>query len=146
VINDGELSKPGYSTYIADRLSGFEGHEPAKSRLDTGPYPNFMAAYERMTGPNTARRAVCVGPIAVKDEEPLKDDIANLKAALCVRRHRGAGSGCYNPPAITRATKPMSRRSPLRCSRNTRPSSTPGLSCSLIAPISRWRTTRASRN
>ena len=82
IVNDGEMSKPGYSTYVADRLSGFAGHEPAKPRLDTGPYPNFMAAYERMTGPNTARRAVCVGPIAVKDPEPLAQDIANLKAAL----------------------------------------------------------------
>jgi 5-methyltetrahydropteroyltriglutamate--homocysteine methyltransferase len=82
VINDGEMSKPGYSTYVADRLSGFAGHEPAKPRLDTGPYPNFMAAYERMTGANVARRAVCVGPIAVKDEEPLAEDLANLKAAL----------------------------------------------------------------
>jgi len=82
VINDGEMSKPGYSTYVADRLSGFAGHEPAKPRLDTGPYPNFMAAYNRMTGENVARRAVCVGPIAVKDEEPLKEDLANLRDAL----------------------------------------------------------------
>src|SRR5690348_5674037 len=82
VINDGEMSKPGYSTYVADRLSGFAGNEPAKPRLDTGPYPNFMAAYTRMTGEMTARRPVCVGQIAVKDEEPLAEDLANLKAAL----------------------------------------------------------------
>jgi 5-methyltetrahydropteroyltriglutamate--homocysteine methyltransferase len=82
IVNDGEMSKPGYSTYVADRLSGFAGHEPAKPRLDTGPYPNFMAAYTRMTGENVARRAVCVGPIAVKDEEPLKEDLANLRDAL----------------------------------------------------------------
>jgi 5-methyltetrahydropteroyltriglutamate--homocysteine methyltransferase len=82
IVNDGEMSKPGYSTYVADRLSGFEGHEPAKPRLDTGPHPNFSAAIERMTGPNTARRAVCVGPIDVKDREPLEADIANLKDAL----------------------------------------------------------------
>jgi len=82
IINDGEMSKPGYSTYVADRLSGFAGHEPAKPRLDTGPYPNFMAAYERMTGGNTARRSVCVGPIAVKDQEPLAQDLTNLRDAL----------------------------------------------------------------
>ena len=23
IVNDGEMSKPGYSTYVADRLSGF---------------------------------------------------------------------------------------------------------------------------
>jgi 5-methyltetrahydropteroyltriglutamate--homocysteine methyltransferase len=82
IVDDGEMSKPGYSTYIADRLTGFAGHEPAKPRLDTGPHPNFSAAMERMTGANVARRAVCVGPVAWRDREPLRQDIANLKAAL----------------------------------------------------------------
>jgi 5-methyltetrahydropteroyltriglutamate--homocysteine methyltransferase len=82
IVNDGEMSKPGYSTYIADRLSGFAGHEPAKPRLDTRDHPNFLAAYERMTGANVARRAVCVGPVAVKDREALQKDLANLRAAL----------------------------------------------------------------
>jgi 5-methyltetrahydropteroyltriglutamate--homocysteine methyltransferase len=82
IVNDGEMSKPGYSTYIADRLSGFTGHEPAKPRLDTRDHPNFLAALERMTGSNVARRAVCVGPIAWRDREPLAQDLANLRAAL----------------------------------------------------------------
>src|SRR5438874_10112602 len=82
IVDDGEMSKPGYSTYVADRLSGFEGHQPAKPRLDTRDHPNFQAALERMTGANIARRAVCVGPIAVRDREPLRQDLANLKAAL----------------------------------------------------------------
>ena len=82
IVNDGEMSKPGYSTYVADRLSGFAGHEPAKPRLDTRDHPNFMAAYARMTGANVARRSVCVGPIAVRDREPLNQDIANLRDAL----------------------------------------------------------------
>ena len=82
IVNDGEMSKPGYSTYIADRLSGFAGHEPAKPRLDTRDHPNFLAALERMTGSNVARRAVCVGPIAWRDREPLAQDLANLRAAL----------------------------------------------------------------
>jgi 5-methyltetrahydropteroyltriglutamate--homocysteine methyltransferase len=82
IVDDGEMSKPGYSTYIADRLSGFAGHRPAPPRLDTGPYPNFNAAYARMTGENVARRAICVGPIEWRDREPLRQDIANLKAAL----------------------------------------------------------------
>ncbi len=81
-VNDGEMSKPGYSTYIADRLTGFGGHQPAKPRLDTKDHPNFTAAYERMTGANTARRAQCTGPIAWRDREPLRQDLANLGAAL----------------------------------------------------------------
>ncbi|HWD60735.1 MAG TPA: cobalamin-independent methionine synthase II family protein [Stellaceae bacterium] len=86
IVDDGEMSKPGYSTYIADRLTGFSGHEPSKPRLDTGPYPNFNAAYARMTGENAARRAVCVGPIEWRDREPLHQDIANLKAAVAGRK------------------------------------------------------------
>ena len=82
IVNDGEMSKPGYSTYVADRLSGFAGHEPAKPRLDTRDHPNFLAAYERMTGANVARRAVCVGAIGVRDRAPLEHDLANLKDAL----------------------------------------------------------------
>jgi 5-methyltetrahydropteroyltriglutamate--homocysteine methyltransferase len=81
IVDDGEMSKPGYSTYVADRLTGFAGHKPALPRLDTGPYPNFNAAYARMTGENAARRAVCVGPIEIKDREALAQDLANLKAA-----------------------------------------------------------------
>jgi 5-methyltetrahydropteroyltriglutamate--homocysteine methyltransferase len=82
IVNDGEMSKPGYSTYIADRLTGFAGHEPAKPRLDTREHPDFLAAYERMTGANTARRAVCVGPIAWQDREALAQDLDNLHQAL----------------------------------------------------------------
>jgi 5-methyltetrahydropteroyltriglutamate--homocysteine methyltransferase len=82
IVNDGEMSKPGYSTYVADRLTGFAGHEPAKPRLDTRDHPNFLAAYERMTGANVARRAVCVGPVAWRDREPLAQDLANLRDAL----------------------------------------------------------------
>src|SRR5882724_7839410 len=82
IVNDGEMSKPGYSTYVADRLSGFAGHEPAMPRLDTRDHPDFLAAYERMTGANVARRSVCVGPIAVRDREPLEHDLANLREAL----------------------------------------------------------------
>jgi len=82
IVNDGEMSKPGYSTYVADRLSGFSGHEPAKPRLDTREHPNFVAAYERMTGANVARRAVCVGPVALRDRDPLAQDLANLRTAL----------------------------------------------------------------
>jgi 5-methyltetrahydropteroyltriglutamate--homocysteine methyltransferase len=82
IVNDGEMSKPGYATYVADRLTGFAGHVPAKPRLDTRDHPNFVAAYERMTGPNTARRAACVGPVAMRERAPLDRDIANLSTAL----------------------------------------------------------------
>jgi 5-methyltetrahydropteroyltriglutamate--homocysteine methyltransferase len=100
IVDDGEMSKPGYSTYVADRLSGFSGHEPAKPRLDTGPHPHFVAAYARMTGENVARRAICTGPIAVKDREPLARDLANLKDALAGVSHVEAFMTAASPGLV----------------------------------------------
>jgi len=86
IVDDGEMSKPGYSTYIADRLTGFSGHAPRKPPLDTRDYPAFNAAMGRMTGPQTLRRANCVGPVTLRDPLPLEEDIANLRAALAETR------------------------------------------------------------
>jgi 5-methyltetrahydropteroyltriglutamate--homocysteine methyltransferase len=81
IVDDGEMSKPGYSTYIADRLSGFSGHAPRKPPLDTVGYPEFNAAMVRMTGPQTLRRSTCAGPVTLRDRAPMEEDIANLRAA-----------------------------------------------------------------
>ncbi|HVA11851.1 MAG TPA: cobalamin-independent methionine synthase II family protein [Stellaceae bacterium] len=82
IVDDGEMSKPGYSTYIADRLTGFDGHAPRKPPLDTAGYPEFNAAMTRMTGPQSLRRSTCVGPVALRDRAPIDEDVANLRAAL----------------------------------------------------------------
>ncbi len=58
IVDDGEMSKPGYSTYIADRLSGFAGRSQRASRRSTrADYPDFNAAMARMTGAQPIRRA-----------------------------------------------------------------------------------------
>ncbi len=82
IVDDGEMSKPGYSTYIADRLSGFAGHAARKPPLDTKDYPAFNAAMTRMTGAQSLRRANCVAAVALQDRVPIEQDIANLAAAL----------------------------------------------------------------
>jgi 5-methyltetrahydropteroyltriglutamate--homocysteine methyltransferase len=82
IVDDGEMSKPGYSTYIADRLTGFAGHAPRKPPLDVKDYPAFNAAMTRMTGAQTLRRSNCVSAVALQDRAPLEHDITNLKSAL----------------------------------------------------------------
>ena len=81
IVDDGEMSKPGYSTYIADRLTGFAGHAPRKPPLDTAGYPDFNAAMVRMTGPQTLRRSTCTAPVTLRDRAPMAEDIANLQEA-----------------------------------------------------------------
>ena len=43
VLNDGEQSKIGYSTYVTDRLSGFDGDSPVLPRSDWADFPEALA-------------------------------------------------------------------------------------------------------
>ena len=101
IIDDGEMSKPGYSTYIADRLAGFDGHAPRKPPLDTKDYPNFNAAMTRMTGAQTLRRANCVGPVALQDRGAFEQDVANLQAALPAAAHADVFMTSASPGLVT---------------------------------------------
>jgi 5-methyltetrahydropteroyltriglutamate--homocysteine methyltransferase len=80
MVNDGEWSKPDYSTYVKNRLTGFEGEPtPPDTGRDILDFPEF-AAYRR-TGLGQLARPKCNGPIAWKDFEAVRRDIENLKAA-----------------------------------------------------------------
>ena len=105
IPSDGEASKVSYSTYMMDRLEGFGGHSPRMPALDLAPYPEFRAKMARMTGVQEFRRASCIGPIKVKSWAPLRQDIANLKAAMA--KH-GAQEGFMNSasPGLITAFQP----------------------------------------
>lgn len=78
VLNDGEEGKVGYSTYIKDRCTGFEGESRSTMVQAEGrDFPDWAAARAR---PTTTRPA-CDGPIAWKDFDAVKRDIDNLAAA-----------------------------------------------------------------
>jgi 5-methyltetrahydropteroyltriglutamate--homocysteine methyltransferase len=82
VINDGEEGKPGYSTYIKDRCTGFEGESRSSMVQGEGKdFPEWAARRAAGGAPGFARPA-CNGPIAWKDFDAVKRDIANLKHAL----------------------------------------------------------------
>ncbi|PZC48845.1 MAG: 5-methyltetrahydropteroyltriglutamate--homocysteine methyltransferase [Chloroflexi bacterium] len=93
VVSDGEMSKIGYSTYVKDRVTGFGGDSPRKPNLDVAPYPEFREMMARLTGVQPFKRPMCVGPIAIKDPEPLRKDIEHHLAAL---DGSGAAEGFMN--------------------------------------------------
>lgn len=82
IVSDGEMSKIAYSTYAKDRLTGFEGDSERRLNRDLVPYPVFREKIGRMTGNQPMRRPLCVGPVAVKDREPLRKDLENYRDAL----------------------------------------------------------------
>lgn len=102
IVNDGEMSKPSYATYIKDRLAGFGGESiPVTSYKDLADFPNL---HRKVFGdPGRARRKTpaCNGPITVKDAESAKTDVANLKAALAGVRHAAAFMSAASPGVIS---------------------------------------------
>jgi 5-methyltetrahydropteroyltriglutamate--homocysteine methyltransferase len=81
VVNDGEMSKVGYSTYLTDRVTGFSEQSRAlPNRVEEGQFPEYYQAHP--TGGSTARRPVCVDPIEWTGDAQVQQDIDNFKAAL----------------------------------------------------------------
>ena len=80
VINDGELSKVGYATYVTERLSGFgEDHRGPGPMVEFGLFPDYYR--EHPIGGAATKRPACVGPITWRGAPQLERDIDNLKAA-----------------------------------------------------------------
>ena len=82
LVNDGEMSKPSYATYIKDRLAGFGGESNTFRYADLDDFPAL--ARRVFNDPGRARRKTpaCIGPISVRDKDAAARDAANLKAAL----------------------------------------------------------------
>jgi 5-methyltetrahydropteroyltriglutamate--homocysteine methyltransferase len=82
IVSDGEMSKISYATYIRHRLTGFEGDSPRPTPQDIDELPDYRDKLVKEGASAKYLRPVCKGPITVKNREPLKADIARMKAAL----------------------------------------------------------------
>jgi 5-methyltetrahydropteroyltriglutamate--homocysteine methyltransferase len=81
IVNDGEMGKPGYSTYVKDRLTGFKGQSRVlTAQGEAADFPEWNQ--RRIGGPQLQfSRPTCTGPIEWSDFDAVKRDIANLKDA-----------------------------------------------------------------
>jgi 5-methyltetrahydropteroyltriglutamate--homocysteine methyltransferase len=82
VVSDGEMSKISYATYVGERLNGFDGDTPREPGQDLVEFPNLLRKLAERGATAKYRRPRCVGPIAVKDLEPMRKDVANMRAAV----------------------------------------------------------------
>src|SRR5207248_7694721 len=89
IVSDGEQSKPGFFTYVRERLSGFEprpGKKVAFFDAERRSFPEYYEDYFKraMTGGSIAPVVpmVCTAPIKYTGEAALRRDIDNLKAAM----------------------------------------------------------------
>jgi 5-methyltetrahydropteroyltriglutamate--homocysteine methyltransferase len=85
IVNDGEMSKIGYSTYVKDRLTGFGDETQRRAALsaaDMADYPEFTQRTFAARKNPPMRRPSCNGPISYKNTDELQRDLDNLKAAI----------------------------------------------------------------
>ncbi|MGH7908062.1 MAG: cobalamin-independent methionine synthase II family protein [Candidatus Binataceae bacterium] len=89
VPTDGEQGKPGFFTYISERLTGFTPKAGATLSLfadEKAAFPEYYEQYfsQAMLGATVAPMTplVCTGPVSYRGQEALRRDIDNLKAAL----------------------------------------------------------------
>jgi 5-methyltetrahydropteroyltriglutamate--homocysteine methyltransferase len=86
IVDDGEFGKPGFVTYVNERLSGFEvdtvrtGRSPWAGSREVASFPEFYA--ETAGAGSRHVHMVCTAPIAYRGHDLLNRDIANFRAAL----------------------------------------------------------------
>ena len=97
IVADGEQSKPGFFSYVAERLAGFEprpGKQLSFFEAERAAFPEYYADYfaRAMKGGAVAPVVpmVCTGPVSYRGHEALRRDIANLQAALSASGARSA--------------------------------------------------------
>jgi 5-methyltetrahydropteroyltriglutamate--homocysteine methyltransferase len=101
LVNDGEMSKPSYATYVKDRLDGFGGSGNTFIYQDLAAFPKLA---ERVFGdPGRSRRKTpaCDAPIAVRDTGDAEADVANLKAAIGGRPPGEAFMSAASPGVVS---------------------------------------------
>jgi 5-methyltetrahydropteroyltriglutamate--homocysteine methyltransferase len=82
IVNDGEMSKPSYATYVKDRLSGFGGESHPLTYRDLVDFPELARRVFGDPGRSRRRTPGCNGPVAVRDPSAATTDVASLKAAI----------------------------------------------------------------
>ncbi len=90
LVNDGEMSKPSYATYVKDRLSGFKG---ASGRIpgaaDLAEFRSFTRRTVGKIGVPELGMPACNGPVRYENTAAVQADIENLAAALGASKERG---------------------------------------------------------
>ncbi len=102
VINDGEMSKPSYATYVKDRLDGFDGESVQSYYFaDLAEFPRSAEIVAANPGRRKRSAPACSGPISVGDATAAARDMENLVAAARRAGDADMFSSAASPGVIT---------------------------------------------
>ena len=89
VVSDGEMGKPSFITYAAQRLTGLERREgvrpsPFSNTRETRDFPEYYQSTiaEQVSARRHRARMVCTGPVQYKGQQQLRAELGVLKSAL----------------------------------------------------------------
>ena len=98
IVNDGEVGKVGYATYIKDRLTGFGGEsQPRPKPLEWQEFPEF---FSRRAAEPAVQTPACSAPITWQGDAEIRRDILTLKGALETARPTEAFMTSISPGGI----------------------------------------------
>jgi 5-methyltetrahydropteroyltriglutamate--homocysteine methyltransferase len=105
VVNDGEMSKPGYSNYVKDRMTGFGGDSVglgsrAPQLGDLRDFPEYAARLFPSVS-SILKTPACIGPISYQDTRDLNIDITNLKEAALHKKAEEVFMSAASPGVIS---------------------------------------------
>jgi len=101
LVNDGEMSKPSYATYVKDRLSGFGGSGNTFVYQDLAAFPRLEKRVFGDPGRSRRRTPACNGAIGVRDPAAARADVDNLKAAVAGARVAGTFMSAASPGVVS---------------------------------------------
>jgi 5-methyltetrahydropteroyltriglutamate--homocysteine methyltransferase len=84
IVNDGEMGKPSYATYVKDRLTGFEQETkpvPFVGPADLADFPEYRDRHNLRRAASTLVRPKCVGEVRHKDNKAVAQEIEDLRSA-----------------------------------------------------------------
>jgi 5-methyltetrahydropteroyltriglutamate--homocysteine methyltransferase len=101
IVNDGEMSKPSYATYIKDRLDGFGGTGNTFVYQDLVEFPNLAKRVFGDPGRSRRKTPACNAAISVRDAAAAATDVENLKAAVAGKKVGGVFMSAASPGVIS---------------------------------------------
>ena len=102
IVNDGEMSKPSYATYVKDRLDGFGGDSIQNYFFaDLADYPKSAEIVAGNPGRRKRSAPACNGPISVGDTEAAALDMVHLNDAVSKREVTGTFSSAASPGVVS---------------------------------------------
>jgi 5-methyltetrahydropteroyltriglutamate--homocysteine methyltransferase len=101
IINDGEMPKPSYATYVKDRFTGFGGSGNSYVFQDLEAYPGTKVRMFDDPGRKHRKAPACNAPITIRDLDAPKQDAQRLQRSLGGRAPGGMFLNAASPGVTT---------------------------------------------